>query len=104
MAWLWTKDDGSLVPLLSVLEVRPNAAFLFDPMQAAPPIRREVTHGPLKHEALSGLLVRFADPEAAEAALVSSGVVRDLVLADAQWIEERFYGPPPAPVTEQAAA
>jgi hypothetical protein len=82
----------SSLPMLSAMKQQPNAVILFDPPVAAPSLRREVAHGPLKGEALSGLQLEFADPRSAEAAFSYLGVVRQLTDADDRWIAAQFAG------------
>jgi Zn-dependent protease with chaperone function len=92
VAWLWTMRAGSPMPMLSATQKRPNAVMLFDPPVTTPPLRREVAHGPLKGEALMGLLMDFADTAAALDVFAALGVARDLTVTDLEWIHGRFLG------------
>jgi Zn-dependent protease with chaperone function len=91
LSWLWTKDQGSMVPYLGISDTRPNATVLFQAPVAAPPIRRECEHGPLKGEAMAGLLVTLADPDAATCLANYGWPIRNLTRADADRLERLFY-------------
>jgi hypothetical protein len=82
--WLWERGRGSAVPALMRGERdEPNVALIFEPAVAVPPLRGRRSHGPLAGERLAGLLLRVADPAAAEEALDRLGVLRPLTAPDA---------------------
>jgi hypothetical protein len=59
--WLWTQALGSPLPTLGVRPDPPNVALLFEHPLPSPPMRHDYPFGPLKGEAMAGLLLRVDD-------------------------------------------
>jgi hypothetical protein len=71
--WLWTKGELGVVPVLGPEPCRPNLAIVFAEPVAAPHVRRERARGPLRREAIGGLLLAVDAAPGAEWALPALG-------------------------------
>jgi hypothetical protein len=91
---LWTAGVGSIVPLLAVEPCVPNLALVLSHRVPAPDVRRERTSGPLRGEAIGGLLLTAAEvPADAIADLVRLGFAPALTREDALMLEGAFAAP-----------
>jgi len=90
--WLWTAVGGSPLPYIGVTARRPNLAVLLAEPLAAPNLRRETTFGPLRGEAVVGLLMTVRDPGSARRALKEWDVLREVGIEDAEAVEAGLLG------------
>lgn len=88
--WLWTADEGSIVPILGVQPCVPNLAIVFTHPLAGPDVRRERTDGPLRGEAVAGLLLAVKADSATTATLRRLGFEPELSLDDARVLYSAF--------------
>jgi hypothetical protein len=77
-AWLWHAGTGSRYPLFAVAEEPPNLAIVLDTPIRGADVRRERLHGPLRGEALEGLLLRVDEPIEAARCFEQAGLLRPL--------------------------
>jgi hypothetical protein len=93
---LWTAGVGSMVPLLAVEPCVPNLALVLSHRVPAPDVRRERTSGPLRGEAVGGLLLTAAEvPPDAVAGLARLGFPNALTREDAHLLHGAFAAPAP---------
>ncbi len=91
IGWLWVEGMAPVVPLLGVGAEVPNLALLFSAPLLAPRVRHGAA-GPLRGEAMTGLLLCVADPTAARAAFSPWDLTRPGSYADAEHVIAGFLG------------
>lgn len=91
-AWLWERDELSLVPLHGAGDEIPNVAFTFASGVVAPRVRRRSAAGVFSQEALGGLLLAVPDPATVRGAMRVWGVHRGLSAEDLHRVTQIFAG------------
>jgi hypothetical protein len=90
--WLWATPLGSPLPTLAAAPDPPNVALLFERPVPAPRLRQQLAHGPLKGEAMAGLLIHVEDPSALEQVALSWRLRQSVSQEDAQAALELWGG------------
>jgi hypothetical protein len=93
--YLWVRDQTAVVPCLAAPTQDPNVALLLADPQLAPRVRHVTATGPMRGEALVGLLLCVDDADAARAAFAPWDLTRAAVNADAVHIGRGYYGVSP---------
>jgi hypothetical protein len=92
VGWLWSADNGLLVPMLGHRGAIPNVALLIDDPTLSPEVRHVTLTGPLPGEALAGLLLAVEDVQATRTAFAPWGRTRIGRGADARHVRDLFLG------------
>jgi hypothetical protein len=82
--WLWTKAWGSPLPILGVAPDPPNVALLFEHPVPSPRMRQQLLFGPLKGEAMAGLLFQVEDVRALDELAAAWGLRASVTDEDAE--------------------
>jgi hypothetical protein len=102
--YLWVRGDSAFVPCLAAPAQDPNVALLLAEPVLAPRVRHVTSTGPMRGEALVGLLLCVADADAARAAFAPWDLTRTAVSADAEHIGRGYFGvSPDAPASSPTA-
>jgi hypothetical protein len=89
-AWLWIEKAASFVPYVGVADAPPTLALVFNEPVAGPRMRRERIDGPLRGEAVGGLLLAAEPGPGASAVLARLGFAPELDATDAELLLAAF--------------